>query len=135
MSVSLSHPEGLLEQPDYEPVAVGTGTRLVVLAGQTGTTPDGEVASDDLAGQTHRALQNVVIGVRGAGGDASDIAGLTVYVVGWTEEMAADLMRGFALAQESEGLGSPLPPLTLIGVQGLWRRDLLVEIEAIAVLD
>jgi enamine deaminase RidA (YjgF/YER057c/UK114 family) len=135
MSVSLSHPEGLLEQPDYEPVAVGTGTRLVMLAGQTGTTPDGEVASNDLAGQTHRALQNVVIGVRSAGGEARDIGRLTVFVVGWSPEMAPDLMRGFALAQQTEGLARPLPPMTMIGVHGLWRPDLLVEIEAIAVID
>jgi enamine deaminase RidA (YjgF/YER057c/UK114 family) len=135
VSVTLSHPDELLQQPDYEPVAVGTGSRIVMLAGQTGTHATGEVASRDLAGQTHRAMQNVVIGVKGAGGSVSDIGRLTVFVVGWTEDMAAELMEGFARTVESEGLSTPLPPFTLIGVQSLWNADLLVEIEAIAVID
>lgn len=134
MSVRLTHPEGLLEQSDYAPVAIGAGSRLIVLAGQTGVLPSGERAADDLAGQTHAAVRNVVTGVRGAGGDVGDIARLTVFVVGWTQEMAAALFDGFTRAQESEGLSSPLPPFTLVGVQALWRPDLLVEIEAIAVV-
>ncbi|GAA1760367.1 RidA family protein [Agromyces humatus] len=134
MPVQLSHPDGLLQQSDYAPVAVGTGSRLVLLAGQVAVTAAGDVTSTDLAGQVHSALQNVATGVRGAGGDVSDIARLTVYVVDWTPEMAARLMDGIARAQESDGYSTPMPPLTLIGVQGLWSPGLLVEIEAAAVL-
>lgn len=134
MTVELSHPDGLLQQPDYAPVAVATGSRLVLLAGQVAVTPAGELTSNDLAGQVHSALQNVATGVRGAGGEVSDIARLTFYVVGWTPEMAALLMEGIARAQESDGFSTPMPPLTLIGVQSLWSPGLLVEIEAAAVL-
>ncbi len=135
MSVRLSHPEGLLRQTDYAPVAVATGSRLVLLAGQVAVTPAGEVTSADLAGQVHAALRNVATGVRGAGGDVGDIARLTFYVVGWTPDLGDDLMSGISRAQESEGFSSPMPPLTLIGVQALWSPDVLVEIEAVAVLD
>jgi enamine deaminase RidA (YjgF/YER057c/UK114 family) len=135
MSVRLSHPEGLLQQTDYAPVAVATGSRLVLLAGQVAVTPAGEVTSADLAGQVHAALRNVATGVRGAGGDVGDIARLTFYVVGWTPDLGDDLMSGISRAQESEGFSSPMPPLTLIGVQALWSPDVLVEIEAVAVLD
>lgn len=134
MTVELSHPDGLLQQPDYAPVAVATGSRLVLLAGQVAVTPAGELTSNDLAGQVHSALQNVATGVRGAGGEVGDIARLTFYVVGWTPEMAALLMEGVARAQESDGFSTPMPPLTLIGVQSLWSPGLLVEIEAAAVL-
>jgi enamine deaminase RidA (YjgF/YER057c/UK114 family) len=135
MTVHLSHPAGLLRQDDYAPVAVGSGSRLVLLAGQVAVTPAGELTSTDLAGQVHSALQNVATGVRGAGGDVHDVARLTCYVVGWEPGMAEDLLAGVARAQESDGFSSPMPPMTVIGVQALWSPGLLVEIEATAVLD
>ena len=46
----------------------------------------------------------------------------------------ADLWAGTARAQQSEGFTSPLPPITVIGVQALWVPALLVEIEATAVM-
>lgn len=134
MTVHLSHPDGLLRQEDYAPVALATGTRLLLLAGQASVTADGEVTSTDLAGQVHTALQNIVVGVSGAGGAASDIARLTFYVVGWSQELAGALLEGTARAQVTDGLSSPLPPITVIGVQALWVPELLVEIEATAIL-
>lgn len=135
MTVHFSHPEGLLQQEDYAPVALATGTRMLLLAGQTAVTAAGEVTATDLAGQVHLALRNVIAGVTGAGGGVEDIARLTIYVVGLTPELTAPLMEGTARAQHADGLRSPLPPITVIGVQALWMPELLVEIEAIAVLD
>ena len=97
-------------------------------------TPAGEPTSADLTDQVHSAMHNVATGVRGAGGDVRDVARLTFYVVGWTPEMASELLAGTSRAQESDGFSSPLPPITVIGVQALWTPDLLVEIEATAVL-
>lgn len=135
MTVHLSHPGGLLQQTDYAPVALATGSRLLLLAGQLAVTPAGEVTSTDLAGQVHSALHNVAMGVRGAGGGVSDIARLTSYVVARAPEMAGERLDGTSRAQESDGFSSPLPPLTVIGVQALWTPHLLVEIEATAVLN
>ncbi|RFU20075.1 RidA family protein [Geodermatophilus marinus] len=135
MTVHLSHPEGLLQQSDYAPVALATGSRILLLAGQVAVTPAGELTATDLAGQVHSALHNVATGVRGAGGDVADIARLTCYVVDWAPEMADALMAGISRAQGSDGFGSPMPPLTVIGIQALWSPGILVEIEAIGVLD
>jgi enamine deaminase RidA (YjgF/YER057c/UK114 family) len=135
MTVQLSHPDELLQQSDYAPVATATGSRFLLLAGQLAVTPAAEVTATDLAGQVHSALRNVAAGVRGAGGDVSDIARLTFYVVGWKPEMATELWEGTSRAQESDGYSAPLPPVTVIGVQALWVPELLVEIEATAVLD
>ncbi|MET0318235.1 MAG: RidA family protein, partial [Rhodococcus fascians] len=85
MTVHLSHPEGLLRQNDYAPVALATGTQLLLLAGQASVTAGGEVTSTDLAGQVHAALHNIVVGVSAAGGAPDDIARLTFYVVGWSQ--------------------------------------------------
>jgi enamine deaminase RidA (YjgF/YER057c/UK114 family) len=135
MTVTHLHPDGLLQQPDYAPVAVATGSRLVLLAGQAGVTPDFEPAAPDLAGQVHAALRNIVIGVRGAGGDVGDLARLTCYVVDWVPEKRDAVLEGIHRAQETEGLPSPIPPLTVIGVQALFAPQFVVEIEATAVLD
>lgn len=135
MSVTLSHPNGLLQQTDYAPVASTSGPRTLLLAGQAAVTPTGEVTASDLAGQVHSALHNVAVGVTGTGGDVTDVARLTIYVVGWTPDMAEQLLEGTARAQEADGFSSPLPPITVIGVQALWTPELLVEIEASAVID
>lgn len=134
MSVELSHPDGLLRQEDYAPLAVGTGTRLLFLAGQTATSPDGSLEAADLAGQVHAALRYVVVGVRGGGGDVADIARLTCYLPDWRVEKWDDVLEGVARAQDSEGLAKPMPPITIIGVQALFRPGILVEIEATAVV-
>lgn len=135
MVVHLSRPEGLLEQSDYAPVASATGSRFVLLAGQLAVDPKANVQASDLAGQVHSALRNVAIGVEGAGGAVGDIARLTFYVVGWEPAMASQLWEGTARAQASHGYSDPLPPVTVIGVEALWVPELLVEIEATAILE
>ena len=79
-------------------------------------------------------LHDIATGVRG-GGDVSDIARLTSYVVDWAPEMAEDLLDGISRVQGSDGFSSPLPLIPGIGVQALWTPDFLVEMEAPAVLD
>jgi enamine deaminase RidA (YjgF/YER057c/UK114 family) len=135
MSVEFLHPEGMLQQTDYSPVAVGTGSRLILLAGQAGVTPDFKPAAPDLAGQVHAALRNIVIGVRGAGGDVGDLARLTFYIVDWAPEKWDAVLAGITRAQEDDGLPAPAPPLSIIGVQALFTPEFVVEIEATAVLD
>ena len=51
MAITFMHPDGLLQQTDYSPVAVGTGSRLILLAGQAGVTPDFKPVAPDRAGQ------------------------------------------------------------------------------------
>ena len=135
MTVELMHPDGLLQQTDYSPVAVASGSRLILLAGQAGVTPDFKPAAPDLAGQTYAALRNIIIGVRGAGGGVGDLARLTFYIVEWVPEMWDAVRAGIARAQEVEGLPAPAPPLTIVGVQSLFTPEFVVEIEAVAVLE
>jgi enamine deaminase RidA (YjgF/YER057c/UK114 family) len=135
MAVEFLHPEGLLQQTDYSPVAVATGSRLILLAGQVGVTQDFKPAAPDLAGQVHAALHNIILGVRGAGGDVGDLARLTFYIVDWVPEKWEQVLDGITRAQKDEGLPAPTPPVTIIGVQALFTPDFVVEIEATAVLD
>ena len=59
---------------------------------------------------------------------------MTVYVVDWTPDKMGALAAGFVRACEIVGARLDAP-ITLLGVVALGEPDLLVEVEAIAVLD
>jgi enamine deaminase RidA (YjgF/YER057c/UK114 family) len=129
-------PEGLMQPTPYAHVAVGTGTRQVHVAGQIARRADGTpVAPGDLAGQVAQALRNTATGLAGAGATFDDVVRLTFYVVGWAPEKIADFMAGVDQVAEEIGLPTPMPPASLLGVDYLFEPDVLVEVEATAVLD
>lgn len=68
------------------------------------------------------------------GGSFDDVAKLTIYVVDWSPEKLPQLGEGVGRAAERLGV-DPLKPITLIGVAALGEPDLLVEVEATAVLE
>ena len=135
MTVELINPPGIPEPTGYAQVGVATGSRTVYVSGQVARTADGShVAPGDLAGQVEQAYANVLAALAGAGATYADVAKVTVYVVGLTEEMLGPFVDGalrIAAAHEID----PTKPMTMIGVTSLAEPDLLVEIEAIAVLD
>jgi enamine deaminase RidA (YjgF/YER057c/UK114 family) len=134
MPVELINPAGLPTPEHYSQVAVATGSRTVYLAGQVARTADGEpVGPGDLAAQVEQALLNVATGVAAAGGTFDDVAKLTFYVVDWSPEKLAGIGEGAGRAAARLGV-SPVKPVTLLGVAALGEPDLLVEVEAIAVL-
>jgi enamine deaminase RidA (YjgF/YER057c/UK114 family) len=135
MTVELLNPEGLPKPDVYRQVAVATGSKLVFISGQVARDAEGAaVGAGDLAAQVDQALRNVAEGVTAAGGSFADIAKLTIYLVDWTPEKMADLGDGVMRAAVALGV-DPTKAVTLIGVAALGEPDLLVEIEATAVLD
>ena len=97
-------------------------------------TPNGEpVGVGDLAAQTEQAFRNVATAIAAAGGSFADIAKLNVYVVDWTPDKMAALGEGVMRAAATAEI-DPLKPITLIGVAALGEPDLLIEVEATAVL-
>jgi len=134
MPVQLFNPEGIPQPDVYRQVAVATGSRFVFIAGQVARLADGSpVGPDDLAAQVEQAYCNVATAIGGVGGTFDDIAKLTIYVVDWTESKMAGLGEGAMRAAQRLGV-SPVRPTSLIGVAALSEPDLLVEVEAIAVL-
>jgi enamine deaminase RidA (YjgF/YER057c/UK114 family) len=134
MPVEVLNPEGLPKPDVYRQVAVATGTRIAFIAGQVARLADGSpVGQGDLAAQVDQALRNVVTAVEASGGTFADVARVTVYVVDWQPDKMAALGEGVARAAQATGI-DPLKPITLIGVASLAEPDLLVEIEATAVL-
>lgn len=134
MPIELLNPEGLPTPDVYYQVGIASGTRTVYLAGQVARTADGErVGTGDLAAQAEQAFLNVAIALAAAGATFDDVAKVTIYVVDWAEEKMAALGEGIMRAAERLGV-DPIKPATLLGVAALGEPDLLIEVEAIAVL-
>ncbi len=134
MTVELMNPAGLPAPEAYWQMSVATGGRTVYLSGQVARTADGEpVGAGDLAAQTEQAYLNVGAALAAVGAGFDAIAKLTVYVVDLAPEKMGDLIGGAVRAGERLGV-DVAKPITLLGVAALGEPDLLVEVEAVAVL-
>lgn len=125
-------PEGLLPNPAYSHVVVGSGKRTIYTAGQVSVDERGAlVGPGDLAAQTAQVMRNVGLALAAAGAGYSDIVKITTYVVNYKPEDRAVI--GKVRATFFAG-GTP-PASTLVGVAALAMPEWLVEIEAVAVVD
>lgn len=136
MPVSYSTPDGMTQPTPYHHLAVGTGSRHVHVSGQIARLADGSpVAPGDVAGQVAQALRNTATGLAGAGATFSDVLRLTFYVTHWSPDKIGEFMAGVERVADDIGLALPMPPASLIGVDYLFEPDVLVEVEATAILD
>ncbi|MEU9374834.1 RidA family protein [Streptomyces sp. NPDC048255] len=135
MSVTLVNPEGLPKPDVYRQLSIATGSKLVFLAGQVARDADGRpVGEGDLAAQVEQCYLNINTALTEIGGSFDDVAKLTVYVVDWSAEKMPLLGEGVGRAAAKLGI-DPVKPITLLGVAALGEPDLLVEVEATAVMD
>lgn len=135
MSVTLSTPEGMFQPVPYHHVSVATGSRHVHVAGQIARDAEGNrIAPGDLAGQLAQALRNTARGLAGAGATFDDVVRLRFFVTGWTPDRYDDFMAGIDRVVGELAIPQPLPPVSVIGVDYLFEPDVLVEVEAEALL-
>jgi enamine deaminase RidA (YjgF/YER057c/UK114 family) len=125
------NPSGLQEIPGLTHVTVGTGSRLVCISGQTGVDIEGKVAGSTHLDQARQAFANLRTAMGAAGIGPNDVARLNIYVVDYSEDALAAI---FTAAFEELGEDVPSPASTLIGVAALWQPDLLIEIDALAIV-
>lgn len=136
MAVTLVNPEGLPQVDLYRQVSVATGSKLVFIAGQVArTAKGGKVGDGDLAAQTEQCYLNLHTALAAVGATYDDVVKLTVFLVGWSPEKMTAYVEGATRAFTKLGIPHAVPPLTGIGVAALAEPDLLIEIEATAVLD
>jgi enamine deaminase RidA (YjgF/YER057c/UK114 family) len=127
--VNTVQPEGWAPAKGYANGVVCEGGRTVYVAGQIGWDAHQRFASDDFVAQFDQALANVVAVVEAAGGRATDIVKMTVYVTDL--DAYRDGLRGVGGAWRAR-LGKHFPAMALVGVAGLVERAAKVEIEAVA---
>ncbi len=136
MTISLIEPQELPKVPFHRQVSIATGSTLVFMAGQVAWDADGTLVGEgDLAAQVEQCYLNVGAALAAAGGSFDNVAKLTTFIADWSMDKMPQVGEGRARALETLGVPALLAPGTLIGVAALYSPDLLVEIEAIAVID
>ena len=124
------NPDGLFKPSTFTQIAIARGERIVFISGQTARDENAKVvAVGDVQKQTEKAIDNLRIAVESVGGSMADIAKITTYIVNLQPE---DRLWIGKLVKEKF---SRPPAHTLIGISALAAPELLVEIEAIAVLN
>jgi enamine deaminase RidA (YjgF/YER057c/UK114 family) len=106
-------------------VVVAPGSRLVYISGQVPIDADGKVP-EGWAEQTRLTFRNVEAALATGGAGWGDVIKLTYFVTG-TEELP-QIRR---IRDEFVDVARP-PASSLVQVAGLFRPDLLIEIEAVA---
>jgi len=117
----------------YSNGRIGTG-RALHIGGQigwdtAGRFPERTGADAKFAAQFAQTLDNVIAVVKAAGGEVTDLATMTVYVVGMA--LYRDARKELA-AIWRERLGKHYPAMALVAVVELFEPEALVEIEAVA---
>jgi len=105
---------------------------MVFVAGQIGWDQDQKIHSDELTVQFRQALRNVLTVVEAAGGGASDIVRLTIYVTDLDAYRSSLAEIG---AVYRDVMGKNFPVMALLGIVGLVEERAKIEIEATAVID
>jgi enamine deaminase RidA (YjgF/YER057c/UK114 family) len=120
-------PDTLPDPPGYSHVVSARPARVVWTSGQVAMRADGAAAPPgDWEAQTRLCFENVGRALEAAGATWRDVVKLTYFVVDVT---ALQTIR--AVRDEFVDTENP-PASSLVQVAGLFRRDLLIEVEAVA---
>jgi enamine deaminase RidA (YjgF/YER057c/UK114 family) len=105
--------------------------RILFVAGQAGWESEAAGAAPGFVDQFARSLDKVLAVVRDAGGQAADIARVTIYVT----DLAAYRANTKPLGEVWRArMGLHYPAVAMLEVKGLVDNGAVVEIEATAVL-
>ncbi len=123
-SPKLSKPAGIFSSG----VKVPAG-QMVFVSGQVARNAQGEtVGKGDIRVQTRQTMENVKAVLESAGATMDDVVKVTVFVTNVEEQLAG------IHEVRAEYFKSDYPASTLVEVKSLVSKDLLIEIEAIAVI-
>jgi enamine deaminase RidA (YjgF/YER057c/UK114 family) len=124
------NPDGMAPPvgPYAHVVTTPPGGRIVFCAGAVAYDANGElVGKGDIVAQTRQVMENLRLALQAAGATFDDVVKVTNYVTD------AELWRQ-VLPVRAEYLRPPYPASTFVEVSALMFPDLLIEIEAVAVV-
>ena len=122
---------GLPVLPGFSQVVTATQGKIVFISGQVALNANNEVVGKgDLRAQVVQTFENLKGALAAVGATFDDVLKTNTYIVNYTPDMI-----GMFREVRSQYLPQEKPPAsTLIGVQALVLEDLLIEIEAFALL-
>ena len=129
MAKTTFNPAGLpVPRGSYSLVNIAQPGRMVFIAGQTASDHDGKVVGvGDARAQTRFVLEKIQRAVEAAGGTINDVVALNVFSTDIKFHRDINETR-------REVLGANFPTSTMVQVVALARPELLLEINAIAVI-
>ena len=116
------------EDRAYSPAVKVTGGTTIYLAGMYMTTnEDGDSLAGDFDGQVRGTFRRISQNLERAGGSLDDIVTMTVFVT--------DMRHGTRFTElRKEFFTGGFPCSALIGISALARPEMMVEVQAIAVV-
>jgi enamine deaminase RidA (YjgF/YER057c/UK114 family) len=129
MTKTTMNPDGLpAPRGSYSLVNIAQPGRMVFLAGQTASDPQGNVVGiADVRAQTRYILEKIKRAVEAAGGTINDVVAMSVFTTDVRYHRDINEVR-------REVLGANFPTSTMVQVVALARPELLLEINATAVI-
>lgn len=129
MPTQFINPPGL-PKGSYSHVAVATGGRTVYVAGQVAVDESGKVVGKTFAEQAEKVFDNLQVALAAGGAEFRHIVKLNTYVRDLTSAKVV-LLREI----RTRRFGGHLPASTLVATPALVHEDMMLEIEAVAVVD
>lgn len=129
MAKTTMNPEGLpAPRGSYSLVNIAEPGRMVFIAGQTASDPQGNVVGiADVRTQTRYILEKIKRAVEAAGGTINDVVAMSVFTTDVRYHRDINEVR-------REVLGANFPTSTMVQIVALARPELLLEINATAVI-
>ena len=126
------NPDGLFRPSTFTQVVTARGGTTVYISGQTARDAQSQIVGlGDLGAQSRRVFENLRIALAGAGAEFADVVKITTFVVNLQPD---DRLMIGEIVKHHFPPGRPAAH-TLVGVQALAVPELLIEIEAVAVVD
>lgn len=125
------NPPGLKPLGMYSNTACGRGT-MVFIAGQVAVDAQGQIVGrGNIEAQAVQVFENLKLALSAAGATFEDVLKLTIFIKNLTPEA-----RMAVMGVRSRYISHTNPPAaTMVGIDRLVEDDLLVEVEAVAVVD
>jgi enamine deaminase RidA (YjgF/YER057c/UK114 family) len=125
------NPDGVNKPKTYSQVVKVNGGTMIFTSGIVADDTNGIIiGKGDLKAQVKQAFENLKIVLAAAGAEFKDVVKMTYYVVNYKPEQIPMIreVRANYLPTENP------PASTLVGVAALFNPDVLIEIEAVAVI-
>jgi len=128
MDVRYTNPPSLSAPTGYTHVVEVLRGKTVYIAGQVAFDQSGNVVgAGDFKAQTRQVLENLKAALRAAGATFENVVKVNTYVTDMSQLQALRELR-------AEYFGSQPPASTLVQVVRLARPELMIEIEAVAIV-
>ena len=131
-SFALQVPNTMPKSVGYSQVATVTGGTLVFISGQVALDVSGNlIGKDDFRTQVQQVFQNLKAAIEAVGGTIDDVVKLNRYLV----DLSPSHLAAFREIRDQYVNVKNPPASTAVQVQGLFRAEFLVEVEAVAVVN